>query len=102
SVHAILWPDHERFRRCRKERKSGGTSQPLCGTGEGAESEQERRHFHSCHVPESYYFRLNLIEFKEISNADVAPRSHVLPFTQDGHAGAGGKAGVRRNAQRKG
>jgi hypothetical protein len=33
--------------------------------------------------------------------ADVASRSHLLPLTQDGDAGSGGKAGVRRNAQRE-
>jgi hypothetical protein len=32
----------------------------------------------------------------------VASRSHLLPLTQDGDAGSGGKAGVRRNARREG
>ena len=58
SIQAILRPDHERFRGGRKERKSGGTPQPACGTGESAEQEHERRHFHSRHVPKSYCFRL--------------------------------------------
>ncbi len=37
----ILWPDDERLRSGRKERQSGGTPRPACGTGESAE--QERR-----------------------------------------------------------
>ena len=42
----------------REKRKGGGTPQPTCGTGELAEQEQGRRHFHSRHVHASHCFPL--------------------------------------------
>ena len=57
-IQTILWPDHERFRSGRKERKSGGAPQPAPGTGESTEQEHERRHFNSCHLLASDCSRL--------------------------------------------